>query len=268
MPRPYVMGILNVTPDSFSDGGNTFEPEQAVARALAMVEEGADIIDIGGESSRPGAQPVPVTEELRRVLPVIEQIRRHSTIPLSLDTRKASVAQAGLEAGVNWINDISAGESDPELVDVVVAHRSPLVVMHMRGTPQTMQRQTQYDDVVNEVRTYLARRSAELLERGIEELILDPGLGFAKTLEQNLTLLQQLGTFKALGHPIMIGASRKSFIQRMLSSSSKDILEGNLAVAAHAIGCGCDILRVHDVAETARLCRIIDALQQSGPLSP
>lgn len=262
------MGILNVTPDSFSDGGCYAEPEAAVVRALEMIEEGADIIDIGGESSRPGAKEVGVAEELHRVIPVVEAIRKQSEIILSLDTRKSEVARAGLDSGVNWINDISAGEADNEMIDVVAERQAPFIVMHMRGSPRTMQQLCTYSDVVAEVGNYLAHRCKQLRRRGVTQLIIDPGLGFAKTSEQNLQLLAGLEQLRKLEAPIMVGASRKSFIHGILGRSTNDLLYGSLAVAAHAVLHGCQILRVHDVGPTLRLCRVLDTLKPYTDLSP
>lgn len=266
--RTHIMGILNVTPDSFSDGGRYHQVETAVVRALEMIEEGVDIIDIGGESSRPGAESVAVMEELRRVIPVIEAIRKHSAITLSLDTRKSQVARAGLDAGIDWINDISAGAADAHMIELVAERQVPFVVMHMRGSPQTMQQQCTYTDVVAEVTDYLARRCTELRGKGISQLIVDPGLGFAKTAEQNLELLGGLDRLKPIEAPIMIGASRKSFIHGILGESVNTLLDGSLAVAAFAALHGCQILRVHDVGPTVRLCRVLDSLKPYTDISP
>lgn len=254
------MGILNLTPDSFSDGGRYATVDAALQRALAMVEEGADIIDIGGESSRPGAQEVSLGEELGRVLPVIRAIRRHSKIPISIDTRKAVVAEAALEAGADWINDISAGTHDPEMRPLMARAQVPVVLMHMRGTPETMAKQTEYQDVVSEVCAYLRGCAEELKAQGVRQIILDPGLGFAKTPEQNLQLLRQISELKGLAYPLLIGASRKSFIQKTLCSDSSNVLEGSLAIASYCMMNRCDILRVHDVAETVRVRTVLESV--------
>lgn len=261
-PYPHVMGILNVTPDSFSDGGKYYQTDAAVHHALQMIEEGVDIIDIGGESSRPGAQEIPSAEEGRRVFPVIEQLRRHSDIPISIDTRKADVARGALERGANWVNDISAASFDDKMIDVVGTHRVTIVLMHMRGTPETMQDKTDYHDVVGQVCSYLLERAHVLEGQGIlrDHIVLDPGLGFAKTHEQNIELLKNLSVFVETGYPIMVGTSRKSFIQKILGRDSSNVLEGSLAMAAWAILVGSAIVRVHDVNETVKLAQSLRAI--------
>jgi len=248
------MGALNVTPDSFSDGGAFLDPDAAADRALAMEREGADIIDIGGESSRPGAEPVPLEEELRRVLPVLERLRGRLRIPISIDTTKAEVAEAALQAGAEIVNDISALRFDPRMGEVVAKSGAGLVLMHMRGTPKTMQQDPTYADVVAEVRDFLAQRVEHAVSLGIDrELIaIDPGIGFGKTVEHNLELLRRLPELCELGHPVLVGPSRKSFIGAVLDLPVEERLEGTLAACAVAVVRGADIVRVHDVRAVRR----------------
>jgi len=252
--RVLVMGVLNVTPDSFSDGGAFLNPDAAADRALAMEREGADIIDIGGESSRPGAEPVPLEEELRRVLPVLERLRGRLRIPISIDTTKAEVAEAALQAGAEIVNDVSALRFDPRMGEVVARSGAGLVLMHMRGTPKTMQQDPTYADVVAEVRDFLAQRVEHAVSLGIDrELIaIDPGIGFGKTVEHNLELLRRLPELCELGHPVLVGPSRKSFIGAVLNLPVEERLEGTLAACAVAVVRGADIVRVHDVRAVRR----------------
>ena len=254
-----VMGILNVTPDSFSDGGRYATLESAVARAFAMVDEGADLIDVGGESTRPGAPSVSEDEELSRVLPLLRALRREGfSKPVSLDTAKPSVARKALDEGlVSMLNDVG-GLRDPAMVDVVRAHGCPAVMMHMFGDPRTMQQAYRYDDVVTDLVAFFERRIEETGLR--EQLILDPGLGFGKSVEHNLAIISRLGEFKALGFPILVGASRKSFIGAVLDVPVEERLEGSLAIAAMAVERGADMLRVHDVRETRRVVTMTEAL--------
>ena len=252
--RVLIMGILNVTPDSFSDGGRFLSPDAAVERALAMEKEGADIIDVGGESSRPGAEPVPVEEELRRVLPVLERLRGKLRIPISIDTTKAEVAEAALRAGASIVNDISALRFDPAMAPLVAKFGAGLVLMHMLGTPKTMQQAPHYEDVVTEVRDFLAERAQYAQSQGIprEAIAVDPGIGFGKTVEHNLELLRRLPELVELGFPVLVGPSRKSFIGAILGFGVEERLEGTLAACAVAVVRGADILRVHDVKEVRR----------------
>lgn len=256
--RPVIMGVLNVTPDSFSDGGNFLDPDTAVNYAMRLIEEGADIIDIGGESSRPGSDPVPAEIELKRVIPVIKAIRKRgqAAFPISIDTTKARVAVEAIDAGANMINDISAGTFDKEMFSV--AAKVPIVLMHMRGTPRMMQRgEIHYDDVVGEVCSYLGARISESVKAGIKDIIIDPGIGFGKTVEHNVTILKELGRLKTLGRPILIGTSRKSFIGKLLNDSPPtQRLEGTLATLAVAVRNGASILRVHDVASAKRFLEV------------
>lgn len=249
--KTLIMGILNVTPDSFSDGGKFIDPEKAVARGWQMVEEGADIIDIGGESTRPGAKPVQTLEEITRTVPIIGKLRKKTDVLISIDTRKAEVARAALAAGADIINDISA-LTDPDMAAVAAETGAGLVLMHMLGTPETMQNNPRYDDVVSNVLNFLAERMAFAIERDVapEQIVLDPGLGFGKTDEHNLALLNGIPALAALGRPVLIGASRKSFIGRILGREPEERLAGSLAVAIFSILRGAHILRVHDVKET------------------
>ncbi|WP_323036056.1 dihydropteroate synthase [Pararhodobacter sp.] len=266
--RPLVMGIVNVTPDSFSDGGTAFTLEAALARACAMVAAGADILDIGGESTRPGAQDVPVVDEIARTVPVIMAIRASGiTTPISIDTRKARVAEAALGAGADMINDVSALGYDPDLAAVAVASRVPICLMHAQGTPQTMQSDPRYDDVLTEVYDYLAQRIDLAVSLGVDaaQVITDPGIGFGKTKLHNLTLLRGLSMFHSLGAPILLGASRKRFIGTISGVEDASLrMPGSVAVALMAAGQGAQILRVHDVAETVQALALWRALTGEG----
>lgn len=262
--RPLVMGILNTTPDSFSDGGTLSGLEDALARARAMVAAGADILDIGGESTRPGAAEVPVDEEIARTAPLIRALRADGiATPVSIDTRKARVAAAAIEAGADIINDVSALTWDPDLARVTAQAGVPICLMHAQGTPQTMQADPRYDDVLVEVYDWLAARMDHAVAQGIapERLITDPGIGFGKTQRHNLTLLQGLALFHSLGAPVLLGASRKRFIGTISGVEvAADRLAGSLAVALHAAGQGAQILRVHDVSETIQALALWRAL--------
>jgi dihydropteroate synthase len=267
--RTLVMGILNVTPDSFFDGGQFFHLESALGHARRLIREGADILDIGGESSRPGAQPVPEEEELRRVVPVIRAIRQESAVPISVDTYKAAVAEAALEAGANIVNDISALRFDSRMVEVVARAGVPVVLMHMRGEPRTMQQNPVYADVVREIKEFFAERIAFARAHGIEKILIDPGIGFGKTVEHNLEILRRLGEFRELGCPILIGVSRKSFIGRLCGTAENPLppserLEGTIASNVIAVLNGAQIVRVHDVAAHKRALAIVDAICYAG----
>jgi len=247
------MGVLNVTPDSFSDGGRWLDPDAAVAHGLALAAEGADVVDVGGESTRPGAAEVPLDEELRRVVPVISALA--GRVRVSVDTRKADVAEAALAAGATIVNDVSAS-----LHEVAAAHGAGWVAMHMRGTPATMQQHVVYDDVVAEVREFLVQRAEKATAAGVGEVWIDPGLGFAKTAEQNLSLLRHLDELVATGIPVLVGASRKSFIGRLTGDAAvDDRLEGSLAAAVWAIDKGVAMVRVHDVRPTVQAARLVAA---------
>ena len=251
--EPRIMGILNVTPDSFSDGGLYYHRQNAVDRAIRMAEEGAYIIDIGGESTRPGAAPVSPGEELERILPVIRDVRSVSQVPISVDTYHPEVAARALEEGADIVNDIT-GLGTSEMRRVVRDAGCPFIIMHMLGTPQTMQNDPRYDDVVYEVMRFLAQRLAAAGDDGLDvsRAILDPGLGFGKKFRHNVTLLNRLDDFMTLGHPVMVGASRKSFIGALTGGGRDSRLEGSIAAAVLAYAKGAALLRVHDVAETRR----------------
>jgi dihydropteroate synthase len=267
--RTLLMGVLNVTPDSFSDGGRYFDPQAAVVRALEMEHAGADIIDIGGESTRPGARPVTAAEELERVLPVLNGLRGKLGIPISLDTQKAAVAEAGITAGAEIINDVSALRSDPALGEVVRHHRVALVLMHMRGTPGTMQQGPFARDVMRDVlsgcRVAIARARRAKIDRA--RLLLDPGIGFGKSYQQNCELLQRLPELARLGYPLVVGTSRKAFIGWLLGDRKKEQswpadkrLWGTAATVTASILGGAHIVRVHDAAEMVQVARVADAL--------
>lgn len=261
--RTAIMAVLNVTPDSFYDGGRHFDSGRAIADGLAMAADGADVIDIGGESSRPGADPVSEADELARVIPVISGLRRQCALPISIDTYKAAVARAALDAGADIVNDISALGFDPAMAALAASEKVPVILMHMRGTPRTMQSDPQYDDVVREVRDFLAERLYDAMDAGIdaESIVLDPGIGFGKTVEHNLQLLRGLSILGALGQPVLVGVSRKTFIGKILGAEPEQRLEGSLAAAVAAVLGGANILRVHDVAASSRALRIADALR-------
>ena len=259
------MGVLNVTPDSFSDGGAYLDLETAISHAKAMVADGATLIDIGGESSRPGAEPVPVDIELDRVLPVINAlVSEQVDAPLSIDTTKAVVAKQALEAGAHIVNDITALRSDSAMVQVVAEMEAGVILMHMKGTPRTMQRAPQYENVVTEIYTELENWISDAAQNGIkpDKIIIDPGIGFGKTTEQNLQILKHLDHFKRLNKPLLIGTSRKSFIGNLLDLPVTERVEGTLATVCWSIAHGVDIVRVHDVKVTARAARMTDALSR------
>jgi len=260
---PALMGVLNLTPDSFSDGGLWNEPDRAVARVVTMLEEGADIIDLGGESTRPGARPVPVPEELDRVLPVLDRIRKLGDFPISIDTRKAAVARAALAAGADWVNDVSA-LGDPEMATLCAETDCPVVLMHMRGTPETMQQGISYRDPVAQIYAWLRERVEQARRAGIPErnLLVDPGIGFGKRVEDNLEILRRLGEFRTLGLPILVGTSRKSFIGACLDRPVTDRLFGTAATVAAAVLAGARVLRVHDVAAMGDTARMAAALRR------
>jgi len=265
--RTVLMGIINVTPDSFYDGGKRLDPHRAVADGMSMVDTGADILDIGGESTRPGASVVSMEEELRRVLPVIHGLRLHVKVPISIDTYKAQVARAALIEGADIINDTSALQFDPQMALLVAAEKVPVVLMHMQGTPQTMQAEPRYKDVLREVQDFLAAQVRFAIEAGVdrENIIIDPGIGFGKTLEHNLTLLRGLPTLASMGQPLLVGVSRKTFIGKILRVEPDERLEGSLAAAIAAVFGGAHIIRVHDVNETRKAIRVADAIRFGVP---
>lgn len=261
--RTLVMGVVNVTPDSFSDGGRFLRSEDAVRHAIALAEDGADIVDIGGESSRPGSEPVGEQEELDRVAPVVEAVVGAVGARVSIDTYKPGVAAACLSLGADIVNDIT-GLEDPEMIRVAKDGGAGVVVMHMRGRPKTMQTDTAYDDLVGEVRRFLAERADRARAAGIEEVIVDPGLGFGKTAAQGFELLKRLGELAPLGYPLLIGPSRKSFLGTLPSAlPPQERLEGTLAAVAVAVINGASIVRVHDVAQTKRVVEVVDAIRRA-----
>lgn len=264
--RPLVMGIVNVTPDSFSDGGQFLQADHAVGHALKLIEEGADLIDIGGESSRPGAESVPIEDELQRVVPVVEQLRSQTETPISVDTYKSEVAHAALEAGADIINDISALRMDPEMVRVIAQSGAPIILMHMLGTPATMQQSPHYTNCVEEISAFFVQRIAFAVQHGIarERIIVDPGIGFGKRFEDNLDLLRALHRFTQFGLPLLVGASRKSFISRVTGAqtSPTERLGGSIAAAVVARQRGANILRVHDVAATIEAIKVAEAIAE------
>jgi dihydropteroate synthase len=266
-PRPtLLMGVVNVTPDSFYDGGRYATPEAAVAHALELEREGADILDIGGESTRPGATPVDETEELRRVLPVIEALAGRARAALSIDTQKPAVARAALAAGASLVNDIATNREDPAMARLVAETGAGYVCMHMQGTPQTMQVAPQYTDVTAEVGAFFERQLARLTAAGVraEQVVLDPGIGFGKTLEHNLRLLATLECFRRFKRPVLLGVSRKSFLGQLLGVPAAERLAGSLACAAWAVLRGVEIVRTHDVAATRQVVRTLEALKGHG----
>ncbi|HEU5162983.1 MAG TPA: dihydropteroate synthase [Thermoanaerobaculia bacterium] len=255
---PLVMGIVNVTPDSFSDGGVFFDPEIATDAVLRMEAAGAAIVDIGGESTRPGSDPVSAGEEMRRVIPIIQRVRERSAVPISVDTRKAVVARAALDAGADLINDVSALRYDPEMAGVVRDSGVPVILMHMRGDPKTMQEEIRFDDLLGEIRAELGERRAAAIAAGIDpaKILVDPGIGFGKTFDHNVEILRGLGELASLG-PIVVGASRKAFIGQLTGKSAgRPRMAGSLAAVAAAAVHGAAIVRVHDVAETVDFLRV------------
>jgi dihydropteroate synthase len=263
LDKPFaVMGIVNVTPDSFSDGGLYADPDSAIRHALRLAEQGADVLDIGGESTRPAAHPVSQEEECRRVLPVIEAIAARSLVPLSIDTTKAAVARMALDAGAAWINDISATRFDSGMATLAAERRCPLVLMHSRKTPGTMQVDPIYNDVVAEVAAELNERITYCIGCGVprENIIIDPGIGFAKRFEDNIQLLKNIHALHALGFPLLLGTSRKSFIGQITANSPGERLAGTLASIASAFARGVKFFRVHDVGETVDFLKVLSAL--------
>jgi len=269
--RPLIMGILNVTPDSFSDGGEFFTPASALDQAEKMVAEGADIIDIGGESTRPFSQAVAEKEEIQRVIPVIQALAQRIEIPISIDTTKSAVARRALDAGASIINDISALRMDPELADVAAMAGVPVILMHMQGTPGNMQVSPSYDDLMGEIYSFLGSAATSAVERGIPKnnIIIDPGIGFGKTVQHNLLLLKHLGELKKMGLPVLVGPSRKAFIRKLLKPDHLNDIDpqeptvetGTQAAIAVAALNGADIVRVHNVADTHATLKMIAAFQ-------
>lgn len=273
--QTYLMGVLNVTPDSFSDGGQFNSLDSAVAQARYLIDAGAHILDIGGQSTRPQAEDISAETELQRVIPVIRALRSNlsentspiATVPVSIDTTRAEVARAAVEAGADLVNDISGATYDPEMLRTVAELQVPIVLMHLRGTPKTMQQLTNYQDLIGEIYEFLAQRVEAAVTAGIalQHIILDPGIGFAKTYAQNLEILRQISKFHALGCPILIGTSRKSFIGHILNQPDpQQRIWGTAATCCAAIAGFADILRVHDVAELRDVCRVADAIWRNG----
>lgn len=260
----YVMGILNVTADSFSDGGLYLKPELAVKHAEKMLQEGADLIDVGGQSSRPGAQPIPPNIERQRVLPVVRDIVKQFGACVSVDTYRADVAQSCLDAGAALINDISGMRFDPRMAPLIARYQASVVLMHMQGTPQTMQQAPSYQNVIDDVYGFFLQQRQLALQHGVrrQQIILDPGFGFGKTVRHNLQLLQGLAAFKSLRQPILVGTSRKSFLGHLLQREVWDRLEGTLTSVIHAISQGACMVRVHDVAPVVQAVRLVNALSQ------
>lgn len=269
-PGPFLMGIVNATPDSFSDGGRFLDPEAAVAQALRLAEQGADLVDVGGESTRPGSPPVPADEELRRVIPIIERLRaRGFPVPISVDTTKGAVARAALAAGADLVNDVS-GLADPDLARAVADARAPAVLQHTRGTPADMQSRAVYADVTVEVVAELRAVLDRAVAAGIDpsRVILDPGIGFAKTAEQNVELLARVGALRVLGRPLLVGPSRKSFIGALTGAPVEDRLPGTVAAVTACVLAGVELLRVHDVAACRQAALVAAALREAGASRP
>ena len=261
--RTLIMGILNVTPDSFYDGGRYTTPEAALNHALRMAEDGADIIDVGGESTRPGSERISVEEELSRVIPVIEKIRQRSNIPISIDTYKNEVARAAFSSGADIVNDISGLKFDNSLAEVAAEFNCTLIISHIKGSPNDMQNNVHYNNLMAEIKNSLKESISRAESSGIkpEKIIVDPGIGFGKRVNDNLLILKKLSEFKNLGKPIMIGSSRKSFIGKISAAQPDERLEGTIATVCAAVLNGADIVRVHDVKEVCRAVKVIDAIK-------
>ena len=260
-----IMGVLNVTPDSFSDGGSFFDAEDAVQHGLHIAAEGAHIVDVGGESTRPGAAAVPVNEELRRVIPVIERLRRESAVIISIDTSKAEVAREAIRTGASIVNDVTGGRGDKEMMPLIAETKSAFIIMHMQGTPQTMQLAPQYTDAVSEISDFFRQQYAHAIGYSIDPMAIafDPGIGFGKTLEHNLELLAQLERLRAYDRPIVIGVSRKSFLGKLINSTQVgDRLAPAVALTSLLRTRGADVLRVHDVKENANALKVAEAILQ------
>jgi dihydropteroate synthase len=263
--KTHIMGILNVTPDSFSDRGRYFDKDKALAWGVRMVSEGADMIDVGGESTRPGSGRITAEEELKRVVPVIELLAKHINVPISIDTYKAQVAQAALEAGASMINDVSGLRFDSQMASVAARYDAPIVIMHIKGSPETMQLDTSYSDLITDVMDYLRQSSQLAIKAGVSEgrVILDPGIGFGKNYRQNLEILNKLSVFQTLGFPLLIGPSRKAFIGAILDDApTLERLEGTIAATAIGIMNGAHIVRAHDVKSIAKAAKVADAIKR------
>lgn len=264
--RTLLMGVLNVTPDSFSDGGLFFDKEKAISHGLRLVEEGADIIDIGGESTKPGSKPLELDEELRRVIPVIKSVSAEVDVPISIDTYKSTVAQKAIEAGAEMINDISGLNFDPSLAKVASKEDIPLVLMHIRGTPETMQKNVHYDSLFSEILQYLKDSIQRAESAGLDprQIIIDPGIGFGKTVEDNLLIIKNLHEFRILGKPILLGTSRKNFIGKILNAEVGERLEGTLSSITVGVLNGANIIRCHDALQAKRAIAVADAIRLAG----
>ncbi|MDD3717468.1 MAG: dihydropteroate synthase [Actinomycetota bacterium] len=264
--RTLVMGVVNVTPDSFSDGGLFADARAAVEHALRLEEEGADILDIGGESTRPGSDFIPLEEELHRVMPVIEGVMERASVPVSIDTTKAEVARRALAAGCAMVNEISAMRLDPEMLPLVAEEKVPVCLMHMQGMPKDMQVEPRYDDLMGEIASFLRERAEAAVEGGVAmaKIMVDPGIGFGKTIQHNLEIIHRLGELKSLGYILVLGTSRKRFIGRILDLPEGERVEGTAASVALGIAGGADIVRVHDVKEMVRVARVADAIVGKG----
>ncbi len=264
--RAYIMGVLNLTPDSFFDGRRFLEPEAAVQHAFRMEAEGADIIDLGGESTRPGAQAVPLKEEFRRVLPVLKRLSGRLKVPISIDTYKSEVAERCIQCGAEMVNDISGLYFDPRMKEIVARHQVPVIVMHIKGTPRDMQKDPQYRDLIGEILSFFRESISRADAAGIpaDKIIIDPGIGFGKSFAHNLDILKGLESFKVLGKPIMVGVSRKSFLGKILDLPVDERLEGSIAAALYAVLRGANIVRVHDVAATVKALRTVEAIQRAA----
>jgi dihydropteroate synthase len=264
-PRPaLIMGIINVTPDSFSDGGQHLEPNRAIEHALHLAAEGADILDVGGESTRPGAEPVPEAEELRRVLPVVEGLARKANVPISIDSQKPAVATAAIQAGASIINDIASNRHGAEMWELAANTGAGYVLMHMQGTPQTMHLAPKYDDVVSEVNEFFGERLRRAQSCGVqpEQIVLDPGIGFGKGVQHNLQLLAGVERFRMHQRPLLLGVSRKSFIGKLVGGEVHERVHGSIACALWAVLNGVQIIRTHDVAATVQAVRMIEEIQR------
>jgi dihydropteroate synthase len=262
--RTHIMGILNVTPDSFSDGGKYFDIEQAVTQGLKLAEDGADFIDVGGESTRPGSEPISVEEEIRRVVPVIKDLSKKVGIPISIDTYKSAAAEAALNAGAVIVNDVSAMKYDAKMASVAAKHWASIILMHMKGAPKTMQENPTYDNVTNEVKQFLIERLSAAKNAGIKQVIVDPGIGFGKKFEHNIQLLRELKSFSSIGYPLLVGPSRKAFLGTILHLPENERIEGTAASVTCAILNGANIIRVHDVKEMKRVAMVADVLKSAN----
>ncbi len=259
--RTHVMGILNVTPDSFSDGGRYLNIEQAIEHGRKLAEDGADFIDIGGESTRPGSESVSVEEEIQRVIPVIESLSKKISVPISVDTYKSDVAETALQVGATIVNDISAMTFDTKMSSVVTKNHASVILMHIKGTPKMMQLNPSYKNVTKDVKQFLQERVKAALKAGIKQIIVDPGIGFGKKFEHNIQLIKELKTFASIGHPLLVGVSRKSFLGAILNLPPNERLEGTAAAVTASILNSANIIRVHDVKEMKRVAMVCDALK-------